>query len=110
MREGDLQRQIMLAAPKYGCTLLRNNVGVLQDVHGNYVTFGLAVGSSDLIGWTILDRKAIFTAVEVKRSGKKATKAQQAFLDAVALAGGIACVASSIEDLEEAIRIWKLCP
>lgn len=109
MREGDVQRQIMLAAPQFGCTLLRNNVGVLQDVRGNYVTFGLAVGSSDMIGYTMIDRRAIFTAVEVKLPGKKATAAQQAFLDAVATAGGIACVAYSIEDLKAAIRAWESC-
>jgi hypothetical protein len=32
--------------------LYRNNTGTLRDQHGRPVTFGLAVGSADLIGWT----------------------------------------------------------
>lgn len=106
MRERDVMVAIQLAANKYHCTLFRNQVGMLRDVRGIPVRFGLAVGSSDLIGWTICDAAAIFTAVEVKMKGKKPTQQQQAFLDAVIKAGGIACVAYSIEDVKRAIQEW----
>lgn len=104
MRETNIQQAIRLAAVKHACFLLRNNVGMLQDKHGQYVRYGLSVGSSDLIGWTIRDGKAIFTAVEVKRPGKRPTKEQAAFLKAVKDAGGIALVAHSVEEFEEGMR------
>lgn len=106
MREADILKSIMLAAPQYGCRLFRNNTGILKDVRGKHVKFGLCVGSSDLIGWTICNAAAIFTAVEVKQVGKKPTKQQAAFLDAVRQAGGIACVAYGIEDVQRAIEAW----
>lgn len=106
MRESDLLKAIMLAAPKYHCTLLRNNVGCLKDITGRTVKFGLATGSSDLIGWTICNAAAVFTAVEVKKPGGKPTKEQQAFIAAVQQAGGIACVAYCIDDLKVAIEAW----
>lgn len=106
MREADLLKAIMLAAPQYHCTLMRNNVGLLKDSRGKYVKYGLAIGSSDLIGWTICNAAAIFTAVEVKQVGKKPTPEQHAFLDAVNKAGGIGCVAYSIDDLKRAIEGW----
>ena len=106
MRESDLLTAIRLEAQKYGCTLMRNNVGCLKDITGRTVKFGLAVGSSDLIGWTICNAAAVFTAIEVKRPGQKPTKEQAAFIAAVKRAGGIACVAYSINDLKDAIAGW----
>lgn len=103
MKESVLMKQIMLAAPKWNCRLFRNNTGILRDARGQHVKFGLCVGSSDLIGWTICDAAAIFTAVEVKQRGKKPTKSQALFLEAVKQAGGIACVAYGIEDVAKAI-------
>ena len=106
MGESDLLTAIRLEAPKYGCTLMRNNVGCLKDITGRTVKFGLAVGSSDLIGWTLCNDAAVFTAVEVKMRGKKPTREQAAFIAAVKQAGGIACVAYSINDLKNAIEGW----
>ena len=106
MRERDLMVAIQLAAPKYHCTLMRNNTGILKDSRGHHVKFGLCVGGSDLIGWTIINATAIFTACEVKLPGKKPTNEQQRFLTAVQQAGGIACVATCIEDLAKAIQEW----
>lgn len=103
--EGHRLRQIMLAAPHLGCRLFRNNTGVLKDARGRHVTFGLCVGSSDLIGWTTLpDTTAVFTAIEVKQAkGTKPTRQQTAFVTAVNMAGGIACIATSVEDVRAAI-------
>ena len=107
MKESSIVKAIMLAAPKLGCTLLRNNVGCFFDAQGNYVRFGVGnPGGADLIGWTICDAAAIFTAVECKMPGKKPTKEQAAFLAAVEQAGGISCVAYEIDDLKKAIESW----
>ena len=106
MTEAALLRAIRLEAPKLGCVLMRNNTGMLTDVRGNKVRFGLAVGSSDLIGWTNVNptvSDATFTAIEVKLPGKKPTREQAAFLAAVKAAGGIAGVAHSLEEFSQII-------
>ena len=112
--EAAIMRQIQLAVSKQGdCRLLRNNVGVAVTKTGSVVRFGLAVGSSDLIGWTptivtedmVGKRIAIFVSVEVKKSPRqKPTQAQADFLDAVKKAGGIALVACSVEEVLTALK------
>ena len=112
MSESALLRVLMLAAPAMGARLLRNNNGVLQDIRGNYVKYGLGVGSSDLIGWTetlitqdIVGRTvAIFTAIEAKMPGNGPSDAQRKFIAAVLRAGGIAAVAYSSKDVQHAIQ------
>lgn len=107
MTESALLRAIRLEAPKLGMTLFRNNVGRLRDARGNFVQFGLAVGSSDLIGWMVdkwrAQGPALFTAIEVKLPGKHATKEQAAFIAAVKAAGGIAGVAHSVEEFRQIV-------
>jgi hypothetical protein len=74
------------------------------------VSFGLARGSADLIGWTIRtvtpdmvgQQVAVFTSIEVKTPTGRVKPEQQQWLDAVQAAGGIAGVARSVED---ALRI-----
>jgi hypothetical protein len=74
------------------------------------VSFGLAKGSADLIGWTIRTvtqemvgtQVAVFTSIEVKTPTGRVNPEQQQWLDAVQTAGGIAGVARSVED---ALRI-----
>jgi len=100
--ESETQRDIMLAAPSEGCRLLRNNVGVLQDIRGQHVRYGVGgSGGSDLIGW---GPGGVFVAIEVKRKGKKPTPEQLAFIEAVNNAGGIAAVCYSVEDFRAAVR------
>jgi len=58
--EATVQSLVRLEASNKGCRLWRNNVGVLQDVNGRPVRYGLAndskqlnetLKSADLIGW-----------------------------------------------------------
>lgn len=78
----------------------RNNTGR----RGN-VSYGLGVGSSDIIGYTSVTitpemvgtKVAVFTAVEVKKLGGKPTLEQLEFNNAISVAGGIAFVADSME-------------
>ncbi len=48
-----------------------------------------------------------YFALEVKQPGEKATPEQRAFLDAVAMDGGIAAVVYGFEDAEKALRATK---
>lgn len=68
---------------------------------------GLCKGSSDLIGWTIKtitsdmvgSKVAVFTAIECKTLGFKASPEQVAFINAVQKAGGIGKIIYSLDDL-----------
>jgi VRR-NUC domain len=68
---------------------------------------GLCKGSSDMIGWTrkiitpdmVGQTVAIFTAIECKTIGHKATEDQIRFIEAVNKAGGIGKIAYSTDDL-----------
>lgn len=67
---------------------------------------GLCVGSSDLIGYTMVEitpemvgqKVAIFTAIEVKAKGKNASEEQKNFIEVVKHAGGLAGVARKEAD------------
>jgi hypothetical protein len=80
------------------------NIGRVELVDARRVKYGLAVGSSDLIGWTpreYIDPEtgervtvAVFTAVECKTKGYgRTTEEQDTFLTAVAGSGGLAYLA-----------------
>ena len=70
------------------------------------MSFGLAKGSADLIGWRTVTvtqemvgtQVAVFTSIEVKTPIGRVKPEQQQWLDAVQAAGGIAGVARSVED------------
>lgn len=110
-KETPLMRRLQLAATTLGSRLLRNNVGQTVTKDGRVIRYGLAVGSSDLIGWTpvrigpehVGQTLAVFTAVEVKVPGSYPTKQQRDFLAAVQAAGGIGLVARNEDDLRRGI-------
>lgn len=108
MKERNIQNGIRIEAVKFGCILMRNNNGVLKDRTGAYITYGLGPGTSDLIGWTSVNDQAVFTAVEIKRPGKKPTDEQLAFLSRVQASGGIACSATCLEDLHTAVLQYRM--
>jgi hypothetical protein len=106
--ETTLQQQIRLALGTNPQTrLFRNQVGSLPDPRtGRLVTFGLAKGSADLIGWRTItvtpdmvgQQIAVFTSIEVKTPTGRVRPDQTAWLSAVQAAGGIAGVARSVPD------------
>ena len=106
--ETTLQQQIRLALGTHPDTkLFRNQVGSLPDPRtGRLVTFGLARGSADLIGWRTVtitpdmvgQQLAVFTSIEVKTPTGRLAPLQANWLDAVQGAGGIAGVARSVAD------------
>ena len=99
---------ILMALSKAGCLVFRNEsagawVGKVIHKDASQVTltdarmirFGLAVGSSDIIG---ISPAGKFLALEVKTSKGRATKEQLRFIEAVNNAGGKAGIARSVED------------
>lgn len=115
--ETTLQQQIRLAlGTKPQIRLFRNQCGALPDPRtGRLVTFGLARGSADLIGWRTMvitrdmvgQRVAVFTSLEIKTPTGRLAPAQRHWLHAVEGAGGIAGVARSVAD---ALAIVKGAP
>lgn len=110
MPETTLVRTLLIRASEWGARLFRNNVGMLEDRHGNKVRYGLCVGSSDVIGWLpvvvtpemVGQTVAVFVAFETKMGVRRATDEQAKFLRAVAGAGGIAAVIRDESGLADA--------
>lgn len=123
MSESDLYGELMIEATRLGHRLFRNNVGRAKyrsPQSGEVYTVPYGVGGkggSDMIGFTIREfhdadgmfsnkpmiRAPIFTAIEGKWKGRKPTKEQLQFLEAVRAAGGIAGVVESVEDYRKLI-------
>ena len=110
--ETTLQQEIRLAlGTNPDARLFRNSVGSLPDPRtGRLVTFGLAKGSADLIGWRTITitpemvgtRLAVFLSIEVKTATGRLRPEQQQWIHAVHAAGGLAGIARSVPD---ALRI-----
>lgn len=107
--ESALYAPIMLAMSRAGCRVFRNHVGVADHIDADggrrKVRHGLPPGSSDLIGWTADGR---FLSIEVKRPGWRSTPVwraseQAAWLRAVASAGGVAMVVTSVQEAVEGL-------
>jgi hypothetical protein len=96
---------IRAALSQSGKLLLWNNpTGFGYSVAGSPISYGLAVGSCDLIGCVIGSGR--FFACEVKAGKGKPSPEQRAFIGAVNKAGGYAFVArwpgEALEHLEKA--------
>jgi len=106
MNESNTLRAAMLAISAAGGVVFRNNVGLAVYPDGTRVRYGLAPGSSDLIGWRSVvitpemvgQRVAVFVAVEVKTATGRATPQQLNFIQQVQQAGGIAGIVRSADE------------
>lgn len=117
--ETHLQQEIRLAlGTRPDLRLYRNNCGSLPDPRtGRLVTFGLARGSADLVGWRTVTvtpdmvgrRLAVFCSIEVKTPTGRLRPEQQAWLGVVAGAGGVAGVARSVSDAEALLSNLPTC-
>lgn len=106
--EYDLYSDLMIEATRLGHRLFRNNVGRARykSARGDISTVPYGVGGkggSDLVGWTVSNGLAIFTAIEVKGKGGIATDEQKAFINAVLAGGGIAGVVRSVDDYRKLV-------
>lgn len=109
--EADFMRRCMKRATDAGARLWRNNVGVLPDKRVIPVRYGLATGSSDLIGFVpvtvtpdmVGQTLAVFVSVETKGKRGRSTKEQDQWLAMVARHGGRAGIARTDDDLDRII-------
>lgn len=109
MKEAAVKAAILRAFNNGPYRLFNNPVGLaFAGKDKSYpIRYGLCPGSADLIGWTEIDGRAIFTAIEVKGTDGKAREDQLAFGRTVQRMGGIWCLARCVEDVEQAIVAWK---
>ena len=130
MSEHITQQRILLACGSGNVRLWRNNVGTgwagqatkvtpgnLRTVsqalrpgdvvirQGRPLHAGLCVGSSDLIGYRVVDRVAQFVALEVKSATGRPTAQQVQFLDHINAVGGLAGIARSVDDAASILRL-----
>lgn len=111
--ETTIQQRIRLALGLLpDVRLFRNQTGALPDPRtGRLITFGLAKGSADLIGWRTIEitpdmvgqRVAVFCSLEVKTDTGRLTELQRNWMEAVRRAGGIAGVVRSVADAQRLI-------
>lgn len=113
MKESARSKRILLRCSRGLSRLFRNNVGQLIDQAGNHVRYGVCnPGGSDLIGWRSIvitpehvgKTIAQFTALEVKRPGKKPTDDQARFGAMVSNAGGLFAVVHDADEAEGVIN------
>ncbi len=106
--ESNLLPRLIEAAKKLGTKLYRNQQGSYKLADGRYITSGLCVGSSDLIGYSVRvitpdmvgQKVCIFTAIEAKAASGRATERQMEFVKQIREAGGIAQIVRSVLELE----------
>lgn len=117
--ETSVLKKIQLALSGAGARIFRNQVGTYKLAIGGYVTSGLGVGSSDLVGWStvvvspeMVGRKvAVFTAIEVKtfssKTKKRRLEEQKNFIRVVKEAGGIAGFARTEEEAVTLLQAYS---
>jgi hypothetical protein len=130
MSEHITQQQILLAHGSGSVRLWRNNVGTGWAGQATKVTTGnrqaiaaslrpgdvvirqgrplhagLCVGSSDLIGYRVVDRVAQFVALEVKSATGRPTAQQVQFIDHINAVGGLAGIARSVDDAAAILQL-----
>ena len=114
-QETVLQQNIRLALGQHSnLRIFRNETGKLPDPRtGQWVRFGLAKGSSDLIGFKTIkvtpemigQDLAVFCSVEVKTNTGQLSEYQHNWLQAVKSAGGIVGVARNVRDALEILKV-----
>lgn len=86
----------------YGVILYRNAIGHDGRAH---VDYGIQnPGGSDLIGWSMCEGKAIFTAIEIKTKTGIVSPEQRQFISIVRKHGGLAGVARNLSDCKDILN------
>ena len=114
-QETVLQQNIRLALGQHSnLRLFRNETGKLPDPRtGKWVQFGLAKGSSDLIGFKTVKITpemigqdiAQFVSLEIKTERGKLTDIQHNWLQKVKSSGGIVGVARTVKDALQILKV-----
>ena len=113
--ETKIQQEIRIAlGQRSDLRLFRNETGKLPDPRtGRWVQFGLAKGSSDLIGFKTVKITpemigqdiAQFVSLEIKTESGKLTKMQHNWLQKVKSSGGIVGVARTVKDALQILKV-----
>jgi hypothetical protein len=99
--EQHIQKQILDYLRFRGIPCYKHQNAGIRKPDGSYIPTHTR-GVSDIIG--CIPKTGRFLAIEVKRPGGKPTSEQKQFIDTINDAGGLAFVASSIDDV-----LVKLC-
>ena len=101
LKESAVLQQCLSFLCGHGFFVWRNNTGAYKDASGRFIRFGKK-GSSDIIGMT---KDGHILCVECKREkGGVLSDAQAEFLARVSSCGGVAIVASSLDELKAKLR------
>jgi Holliday junction resolvase len=84
----------------------------VQDAKGRWHSFGLAVGSADLIGFQTVEvtpdmvgkKVAVFVSIECKSATGKTRPEQEAWARTVQSKGGKAVIARSVEEAQAGLK------
>jgi hypothetical protein len=98
--EGRVKQSILRYLERRGYFAWNNPSGAVRIARDRWVSFGKK-GSSDIIG-VLPDGR--FLAVEVKAPRGRLSLEQSAFLEKIRGMGGVAVVAHSYKELDEALR------
>jgi hypothetical protein len=96
-----------------GRSVTSSNREIVMLFDAQRCTFGLAPGSSDLIGWRSIEitpdmvgkRVAVFVAIETKSPRGRLTTEQRAFIDTAKKMGALAGVARSVDDATKILEV-----
>jgi VRR-NUC domain len=97
--ESSIQKAILAWLRLHGAWCVRCNGGAVK-TEGRFIRFTDTVGTPDILACV----GGRMVGIECKRKGGKLSPAQGECLDAINRAGGLAFVATSIEDVERALR------
>lgn len=104
--EAAIQKRIIALLERRGFIVIRTNSGQIQiddpQTGTRFVQLG-SKGRSDLHACQPVTGR--FIAIEVKRPGNKPTPKQQAYIDRVNAAGGLAFVATSVDDVKRELQL-----
>jgi hypothetical protein len=113
-----MSNPIRLAADHLGINLMRNNSGVLDDVNGRPIRFGLGHESSAIIkvrkssDWIGITHDGFFVAFEEKPPdwvfrGTPHEQAQCNFINMIRRSGGLAGFVTSPQDVQRLFMEWR---
>lgn len=103
----------MIDGSKLGLRLFRNQTGSYELKDGRWITSGLCVGSSDLIGYypiivtpdLVGKTIAVFVGIEAKGPTGRIRPEQAKFLEVIKRAGALATVTTE-PDLTATLAAW----
>jgi hypothetical protein len=107
-RESDILRDCLTWLRLHGVFCWRQNQGAIRGEYNGkrrFLRFTSVDGVADILG--VLRPQGVLLALEVKRSGRRPTLKQEAFLATVRDHGGIGAWVQSVAELELMFATWS---